>query len=657
VSGLDEEGRLTLRGLMDRILDKSSLAQNLKSLYEQLQTSRSAQLLIHGCIACRLSTYPIQHIPAPPPHCALALLWPIHQLQKDLPIDSASSVRRLCDAANPHKSLKELVVDLCIPVQTIIRIAQHLVYWRAAKVVDTLQDEQVYSVISVFYDKVHQGDVMAEYVRTFPTCPPLLQLFSLFTPQATVREVRYRFISLMGRAVRVSPDNRTLAKLFDDIMAWLVAKGLLVRVRDYFCFLPPSHLSLSLAPTASLPSPHPHPHPGSFPLLRADGQSASLERTSSEPPHQAEVIHESARAPPPSSSRRLDYGRPQLVERRASKEQQVHGHGHMVGAAVRHLLKDHATCRAFIDFFLDSELECLYWVAKTQGLYESYEPVLRQQQQQQQQQQERSTHLPPHPHPHPHQLHMDEQRTWSDPWDAFELPEDDQADQERENENEPLVIVPSIVDHHLIALDHQQDEDPNHTPADKGEGEEGTARRWQGEGEGEGDKTVCQPSRHDAVGDDAVRRFEVFQRLLEDVRGQLLRPAKGPGTPEVRRGARGGTKKEPQVIDDLIFLMQFVAEFIWRGEDATTIRHDLWPDAIENDFRFAPPPSLSHSSASPRRTPSFVRFERLVRLPAQREMERGRVVDVLLCGEGSGGGGNEELEGVRCGPFVVFRGQ
>ena len=56
------------------------------------------------------------------------------ELQRNLPVDSASIVRRVIDAVEVNKSLREIMLETGLPLSTVQRLFQHLGNWNRAQI-------------------------------------------------------------------------------------------------------------------------------------------------------------------------------------------------------------------------------------------------------------------------------------------------------------------------------------------------------------------------------------------------------------------------------------------------------------------------------------------------------------------------------------------
>lgn len=228
-SNADADYTTNLGEVMEAIHFNCSLAQNMRQVFDQLQASGSARILIESCLACHVTTYPMQPITPPKPYEALALFRDPVVIQAELPIDCAVSTRRVVDVATPHKSLKDLMLELCLPMQHLSHICQHLVFWRVGKIVDKIQSYQTYSVSSTA--ELDLKAVSDHFVAKFPQCPvTLAEVLALFGQHAEVRHVRESFYLAVGQSMHSPP--------FDGILDWLVIHDVITRVRRYFFFLP-----------------------------------------------------------------------------------------------------------------------------------------------------------------------------------------------------------------------------------------------------------------------------------------------------------------------------------------------------------------------------------------------------------------------------------
>eukprot|EP00923_Selenidium_pygospionis_P028463 GHVN01051118.1.p1 GENE.GHVN01051118.1~~GHVN01051118.1.p1 ORF type:complete len:1101 (+),score=164.56 GHVN01051118.1:105-3407(+) len=266
-----------IKRLMNLIHDRSTIAQNLRVLYVQLRAAGAARLTIYGCINCQVTTYRHKdRIPIVPPHKAIALLRRPEDVVAQLPWDASSAIRDVILTSNPHKSLEILSSELCLPLSHVSHIAQHLIYWRLAQVVEVVSSTDIYTVNSrIVIGNLRASMATTEYEETFPDCPlTLTETLTLFSENAPIADVRRLFATLvMGRNGQTQAgkqktdessessssekvdrqrktadkgDEQLIESLFSCVLDWMIMARVLVRNSRCFGFLMPSLTSNTL---------------------------------------------------------------------------------------------------------------------------------------------------------------------------------------------------------------------------------------------------------------------------------------------------------------------------------------------------------------------------------------------------------------------------
>ncbi|KAF8820856.1 hypothetical protein IE077_004419 [Cardiosporidium cionae] len=170
----------SLRHLQDKLINASSLCRNLCNLFENLKKNGEARLLIDDWLNCHVSTSP-KVVKECRSSSAIGLIQDHNVMKSKFPPDTTSIVRQLCESTKVQMSLSDLMTDLCLPVESITTVAQHMVYWGIAEVTEKVRDDQIYVIGSYVTDFV-QSAKSAEFARKFDWCPfSLAEILSFFS--------------------------------------------------------------------------------------------------------------------------------------------------------------------------------------------------------------------------------------------------------------------------------------------------------------------------------------------------------------------------------------------------------------------------------------------------------------------------------------------
>ena len=219
---------------------ENSLSSTLVSVHTGLcSDTRAISLYVNGSILTHLSIIPLSEAPDPPAgHQALLLLGKADSLQEQLPVDAASNVRRLIDASDPSKTIKDHMIELGLPMSTIQRISQHLVYWNKARIVLPLNKRLVLGLSSREDGKWSERGIcptssfMAEFRSRFGISKP---------------EMFFAILHAFSRGKRLSDIKESLSEeipqlstKFNELCTFLLSNGVLAYSKQFFRYFPPT---------------------------------------------------------------------------------------------------------------------------------------------------------------------------------------------------------------------------------------------------------------------------------------------------------------------------------------------------------------------------------------------------------------------------------
>ncbi|KAI7859235.1 nitrogen permease regulator of amino acid transport activity 3-domain-containing protein [Circinella umbellata] len=171
--------------VMQTILLESSLARDIKQIYEAISTNNIAHIIINDFIDLSLqipvfgetvgvtpadagmglplartqdyyyaslmdiygmSGYEYDNYPTICPYHTLLLLEDPEEVLKNMPLDASPTLVQLVQILTPTQSLQELHLLLDCSLAQIYRLAAHLIYWRKAKLIHTIHARNIYVV-------------------------------------------------------------------------------------------------------------------------------------------------------------------------------------------------------------------------------------------------------------------------------------------------------------------------------------------------------------------------------------------------------------------------------------------------------------------------------------------------------------------------------
>lgn len=208
----------------------------LINMYEGLMKDGYTSLYVNHYIFCRVSIFPKSMTPSPPSACqAIALKVPRDKLLEELPRDGAECVRRVILAAAPNVSLNDLMVSIELPLRSLQCIAQHLVFWNKAKIVDIFHPQVRValnpSVVTSCSDKEQRFNNWRREVFGRPKkrgygnqTPSYFDVVNAFAAGKTLEKVRQEFTH--GHIE------------FQSVFEWVVAEDIIVQLAKFCRFTP-----------------------------------------------------------------------------------------------------------------------------------------------------------------------------------------------------------------------------------------------------------------------------------------------------------------------------------------------------------------------------------------------------------------------------------
>jgi len=228
----DEEIResMSLPALLEL---RSSLAKTVNLLYNGLQKDGGVALLVNDHLLCHVSIWPKVMTQVMAPHQALVLLYPVDEIK--LPLDCADIVRRIIEIADPKFSISDLSRKLSIPLPTAQRVAQHLIYWRKATVINALNKHQkLFLAPRSETEQSFRPEFAAKFHHYAKVS--LSEVLYCFSQEDELEGIQRRFQNHLGVSVLAREGGKPL---FYQILIWLISNGLVQQGMSYYHFLPP----------------------------------------------------------------------------------------------------------------------------------------------------------------------------------------------------------------------------------------------------------------------------------------------------------------------------------------------------------------------------------------------------------------------------------
>lgn len=224
------------------ILQRSSLARSMKSVFEELSSTGIVQVrinkwvLLSFCLPHKAHQIHNRGLIIEPetidkclqklrPYHGILLMVNPNELLASIPLDSSSALLRLIKLYSPLKSLQTLAIEADLTLKQVSQLTGHLVYWAKATVIYPLCESNVYVVAPGA--NVHiNSPLVEEFAKEFPgQC--LLQMLSDFSLPAPLW-----YVSRNGCG---GGGGGRLARC----VAWLLRRRLLLQLHTYVQFNSP----------------------------------------------------------------------------------------------------------------------------------------------------------------------------------------------------------------------------------------------------------------------------------------------------------------------------------------------------------------------------------------------------------------------------------
>ena len=214
-----------------RRMKPSRLVNMLGKAFIDLKSkqSKSVSLYVNDCIHAHIGIIPFRTAPDPPSmHKSILITVSKDDLQRLLPVDSASVIRRVIDAADPQKTLKDHMIDLGLPLSAIQRVAQHLVYWGRAVIVNPIDLSSTFNVFADGLDvALRSGKVLNDFRNSFGVEDSVFfGILALISQGENVSQIADLF---MTGCAGLTP------KIL-DLMSWLMQRGIIMQQTSFYYY-------------------------------------------------------------------------------------------------------------------------------------------------------------------------------------------------------------------------------------------------------------------------------------------------------------------------------------------------------------------------------------------------------------------------------------
>lgn len=237
-----DEGYTTNNGAAFRvILDKCTLADNIKKLYEDLCSTGLVNIRLNKwiplsfCLPQKVHQWHLRGKIVEPedidrcllalrPYHSLLLLYPVQHLIEFTSLDSSPSLVRMLSQYSPLKNLQTLAADSDLTLSHIFELTAHLVYWAKATVIFPVCSTNRY-VIAPNAPLNINSHLIEKFSETFPGCHLI----------RTVHE--FSLTTSLGQKINPLCHPSQQSTLVQSII-WMLQHHLLLQLHTYIQYMP-----------------------------------------------------------------------------------------------------------------------------------------------------------------------------------------------------------------------------------------------------------------------------------------------------------------------------------------------------------------------------------------------------------------------------------
>lgn len=225
----------------DLVLERSTLAQCLKSIYHDLCTTGLINITINQsvtlsfCLPQKAHQFHKKGVIVEPeaidhclqslkPYHGMLLLVDFSELLDCVPPSAASLLLQLCEVYNPLKSLQNMASEADLLIDHVYQLVGHLVYWAKATIIYPLCETNVYVIAPD---------------APLHTNSPLVEKFSSRFPGMSLFEVISDFSLPTSIGHLTTPLQQPARQgILAQMVLWMLQHHLLMQLHTYVQFMP-----------------------------------------------------------------------------------------------------------------------------------------------------------------------------------------------------------------------------------------------------------------------------------------------------------------------------------------------------------------------------------------------------------------------------------
>ncbi|KAF5292458.1 hypothetical protein FQA39_LY14005 [Lamprigera yunnana] len=231
-------------GAFKNILQKCTLAKNIKQLYDDLCSTGLINIKINKwiplnfCLPQKVHQWHLRGkiiepedidwcLQALRPYHGILLLYPVQQLYDFASLDGSPSLLRMFSQYSPLKSLQTLAIDTDITLSHAFELTAHLVYWAKATVIYPICSTNKYAITPDAPLQLNSA-LIERFAETFPGMSLVKEINDFSLPTS------------IGHKYNPLHHPSQQSQLVQMII-WMLQNHLLIQLHMYIQYMPTDH--------------------------------------------------------------------------------------------------------------------------------------------------------------------------------------------------------------------------------------------------------------------------------------------------------------------------------------------------------------------------------------------------------------------------------
>ncbi|KAK4875348.1 hypothetical protein RN001_011770 [Aquatica leii] len=237
-------GNLQTESVFRKILEKCTLAKNIKQVYDDLCNTGIVNIRINRwiplsfCLPQKVHQWHLRGkilepedidrcLKALRPYHSLLLLYPVQQLYDFTSLDGSPSLLRMFSQYSPLKSLQTLAIDSDITLSHVFELTAHLVYWAKATVIYPICSTNKYAITPDA--PLHLNSTLInKFAEAFPGVDLIKEINDFSLPTSLSQKCNSLY--------HTSQQSQLV-----QMIIWMLQHHLLVQLHMYIQYIPTDH--------------------------------------------------------------------------------------------------------------------------------------------------------------------------------------------------------------------------------------------------------------------------------------------------------------------------------------------------------------------------------------------------------------------------------